>query len=70
MKKITLLFSLLFSSYLFASNGLIAEVKIDNNIFGIDAWFQIFSGIFTVTILFYLTYRFLVKKEMVTPRDE
>ncbi|MCD4667808.1 MAG: hypothetical protein K8R44_04345 [Sulfurimonas sp.] len=70
MKKITLLFSLLFSSYLFASNGLVSEVKIDNNIFGIDAWFQIFSGIFTVTILFYLTYRFLVKKEMVNPRDE
>ena len=70
MKKITLLFSLLFSSYLFASNGLASEVEIDNNIFGLDAWFQIFSGIFTVIILFYLTYRFLVKKEMVNSRDE
>ncbi|MCD6172592.1 MAG: hypothetical protein J7J96_02250 [Sulfurimonas sp.] len=70
MKKITLLFSLLFSSYLFASNGLVSEAKIDDSVFGMDAWFQIFSGFFTVSILFYLTYRFLVKKEMVTPRDE
>jgi len=70
MKKITLFLFFLFSSYLFASNGVVPEGKIDNNVFGLDAWIQIFSGFLTVSILFYLTYKFLVKKEMVISRDE
>ena len=55
-----------------------AEINIDNKMHrnivnkgvNLAAWIQVIGGIFTLFALFYLTYRFLIKKKMINPRNE